>query len=321
MQEGVVNRQWQVSAYGGSEVLERVEQADIPATAGQAVVRVKASSINPIDWKMASGEFKWVMRVSFPYVPLFDLSGIVEAVGEGVSQVAVGDRVAVRLHTSSGGAAADLVSVDAETLVKLPKDVSFEVGAALPLVGLTALQTLFGKGEGLRSLHGERILVLGASGGVGHLAVQLAHLAEAEVVGVCSGKNVDFVTSLGADEVIDYTTDPDFGSMPKFSLIVDAVGYGAKRCTPWLKPEGRYATVAPVPSDLPKVLTSRVLPGPKVDVVMMSPRHDDLASLVELVAAGRIRVNVEEVLSIDGLPEAWQRSKGSRTVGKLVLRS
>jgi NADPH:quinone reductase-like Zn-dependent oxidoreductase len=202
-------------AYGGPE---RLELTDIPRPSpgpGQVLVRVIASSVNPIDWKLASGMVRLFMPVKFPAVPGFDIAGDVAELGRGVTGYAIGDRVHARIAWKEGtGACADFAVVGWDVLAKAPAGMDPGEAAALPLAGLTALQ-------GLRDRAGlpledarERVLVVGASGGVGHLGVQIARAAGATVVGVCSERNAPLVSSLGAHDVIDYKKPDPYRGQP-----------------------------------------------------------------------------------------------------------
>lgn len=199
-------------AYGdASNVL--VHSSSHPVTAPsstQVQVRVHAASINPIDWQMIEGKRRLLTSRSFPFVPLFDLSGVVVAVGDTVTRLKVGDAVHADNKTGGGGAS-EVVNVEQDLVSILPDGLSFAEAAALPLAAQTALVAL----EKAHVGPGSRVCIIGASGGVGSFAVQIAKaLGAAHVTAVCSTRNSEFVSSLGADDVVDYTSNSIDRALP-----------------------------------------------------------------------------------------------------------
>ena len=193
-----------------------------PPSRTQVLIRVHAASLNPIDWQMIQGNRRLITRRSFPFVPLFDLAGVVVSVGADVTQFKVGDAV----HTDNqkdGGGASEFVAVDQSLVSPKPETLSIAEAAALPLAAQTALLAL-DKGEvGADS----RICIVGASGGVGSFAVQIAKaLGAARVIGVCSAQNAQFVRDLGADQIVDYnkTTISDALGAKSVDVVLDCVG-------------------------------------------------------------------------------------------------
>lgn len=186
---------------------------------------VAAISINPIDWKLMSGALKFIMPVKFPSVPCFDLAGTVVEAAEG-GDFKTGDKVFVRLSTLLGGAAAKEVVLDASAAALIPEGMTFAEAAGLPLAGLTALQGLRDHGGLKTDGKAQSVLVVGASGGVGHLAVQIAVASGAKVTATCGSKNVALVKSLGANTVVDYQTQylTQVLRDQEFDLVLDCVG-------------------------------------------------------------------------------------------------
>ena len=186
-----------VYQYGGPEQL-RLERIERPVPqAGEVLVRVHAVGVNPADWKILDGSLRHVFTRPFPYTPGLDLAGIVEEVGPGVTAFEKGQAVFGR---TTNGAYAEYTTASIETLALKPRGISFDEAAAIPGGAATAWQALF---EGAELQAGQRILIQGAAGGVGLFAVQLAKLRRTYVIGTTSTPNVDFVRSLGADEVLD----------------------------------------------------------------------------------------------------------------------
>ena len=304
-------------AYGGPEKLELTDLPRPVPRAGEVLVRVLACGVNPVDWKRAGGAMRLIMPVSLPAVPGFELAGEVVEVGPGVAGFPAGTRVHARI-SNKGGAAAELAVVGADTLVPVPAGMDSGEAAGLPLAGMTALQGLRDRGglplQGAR----QRVLVVGASGGVGHLAVQIAHAAGATVVGVCSGRNAALVASLGADEVVDYAKEDAYRGLAPFDLVLDCVAGDAAPWLPRLGAGGRYASVSPgvgtfLRSALNVFASKSVLP------VMLKSNAADLRVLDGLVEAGKLRVVVDGRFPLEGLARAWERSLSGRAVGKIVV--
>ncbi len=308
----------QYSRYGGVEVLELVETPCPEPKAGQLLVRVHVFSVNPIDWKMMSGKYRLILRAPNPCTPCFDLCGVVEEVGPGVEGFAVGDRVLTREPGLHGGGAAEFAVIQAAAAVLAPDGVSDAACAAAPLVAQTALQGLRlckALGEGLR------VLVVGASGGVGHLAVQIAKLHGAHVTGVCSTRNVEFVRSLGADEVVDYTQTDDYGQ-GVFDAVLDCAGKA-----PWkilyraLKSGGVVGEVSPSVRHFWPMLTLPFYSRKRLKPVMLDANGDDMQTIASWMGEGKLHVEVEQVYEgLLQLPKAFVRNESGRTRGKLVIQ-
>jgi NADPH:quinone reductase-like Zn-dependent oxidoreductase len=303
--------------YGGPERLEVAELPRPKPGPSQVLVRVVASSVNPVDWKMASGTQRLIMPVTLPMTPGFDIAGEVAEVGQGVSGFAVGARVHARI-SNKGGGSAELSLADVDLVAAMPAAMDFADAAGLPLAGMTALQ-------GLRDgcslpMQGatERVLVVGASGGVGHFAVQIARAAGATVVGVCSGRNVDLVKSLGAHEVVDYTRPDAFAGQAPFDAVFDCVGGSP---APWLArmtPKGRFASCMPGPSVfLGQALN--LVRGQRVRAVLLKANAPDLRALDALFEAGKLRVVIDSRFKLADLRQAWERSLSGRSTGKIIV--
>jgi NADPH:quinone reductase-like Zn-dependent oxidoreductase len=306
-------------AYGGPE---RLEMADIPRPSpgpGQVLVRVIASSVNPVDWKRASGKMRLIMPVKFPAVPGFDVAGDIAELGQGVMGYAIGDRVHARMATNGGtGACAEFAVVGLDMLAKAPAGMDPGEAAALPLAGQTALQGLRDRAglplEGAR----ERVLVVGASGGVGHIGVQIARASGATVVGVCSERNAALVSSLGAHEVIDYKKPDPYRGQAPFDIVLDCVGGSPSPWIALLSGGGRYASPMPGPGVFLRSMLNP-LTGKKVRAVMLKSNAADLAVLDRLVKAGKLRVVIDSRYPHTDLRAAWERSRTGRAAGKIVI--
>jgi NADPH:quinone reductase-like Zn-dependent oxidoreductase len=312
-----------------SDALVRVELPTPEPGRGEVRVAVHAIGVNPVDWKMRSGgplrlAARTIRTVRGPRGPIIlgvDFAGVIEAIGSGVTGLAVGQRVVGGTDFSRGqhGSYADTVLVRADQLCVVPDAVPLDVAAALPVAGVTAWMALH---EYRVITPGRRVLILGASGGVGQLAVQLAkHSCHAGlVVGVCSARNAGLVERLGADVVLDYDAgEPLERAKPHgpYDVIIDcAGGYPASRCRALLAPLGRHVMVA---GDSPAAMLQVAVPPFRSRPILGRPTRARLAALLDAVAAGRVAVPIAERMPLVEVEAAHARSKTGRMTGKLVL--
>ena len=314
-------RAWQYTTYGGPDDMRVVDlPRPVPGT-GQLLIRVRATSVNPIDWKMASGMFRPMVRTPFPYFPGYDVAGEVVERGPGAEAFAVGDRVYARLDQVHGGANAELCLVNLTVAARVPDGLGWAEAAAIPLAGMTALQGL--RDEGGMPLQGAtgRVLVVGASGGVGTYAVQIARRAGAEVVGVCSGRNEALVRELGAHDVINYQSESGVGRRAPYDIVLDCVGAeGFGVFKPHLQRNGAFVTAFPVQRGTQwGLLTSRILPGPRCRYVRLRTNAADLGLLSGMVQEGALRSVLDHVYAFEELPQAHKDSIAGRARGKIVV--
>jgi len=286
---------------GDVDVL-RLEEVERPVPAdGEVLVRVHAASINPIDWKIRRG----LMPKPLPAILGSDASGVVEtSSAEGFSE---GEEVFGFL--GSGSYAEFGVGIPA-TLAHKPDHVSHEQAAALPVAALTAWQALFERGGLQRE---ERVLINGASGGVGHLAVQLAANAGAEVLATGSPRNREFVLGLGAQRFIDYTSEDPATAADNLDLVFDVVGHGTQELLGAIRPGGRMVVIASAP---PEGAAEREVDA---QLLVMSPDAAELERLAKLVADGVIRVELDQVVPLADIQRAHALSESGHTRGKIVL--
>ncbi len=303
--------------YGGPEVLE-VRDLPVPEPrSGQVRVRVRASTVNPLDWKLRRGKMRLLMPAHFPKVGGWDLAGEVDKVGPRVTGLAPGDAVLGSADPRMNGAHAEYCVVAAKFLQKKPPGLSYAQGAALVGSGLTALQMVRELG---RTRPGERVLVIGASGGVGHLAVQLAKADGATVAAVCSARNDGFVRDLGADDTFPY----DQGPIPageRFDVILDAVkARSYLSLVKHLNPRGRY--VATLPDPVGMVVQWLLLPfgsRRRCRFVMAFPTRARLSAIAALAEAGNLRPVIDRAFPLEALAEAEALSEAGHVRGKLVV--
>jgi NADPH:quinone reductase-like Zn-dependent oxidoreductase len=312
------------STYGSPDCL-RFEEIPTPeVSTGKVLVKVRASSVNPYDWHMMRGE-PYLLRMSEglrrPKAEGMgiDLAGTVEAVGEGVTSFKVGDEV----FGNGAGTLAELAVASENRLAHKPTGVSFEAAAVIPCAAVTALMGLQ-RGE-LRA--GQRVLINGASGGVGSFAVQIAKSMGATVTGVCSTRNVDLVTSIGADEVIDYMKDDFSRRAQKFDVVMDTVGNRSltalrraltKDGTLVLAAGAKGKWFRPVALLLKGIVTSKFVHH-KIRVVLAVTSREVLDELGALVQSGAVTPVIDRSYSLSECAQAVQYLEEGHARGKVVV--
>lgn len=321
-----------VRSYGSPDVLELAD-VDRPVPADREVlVRVRATSVQPYDWHHMRGEpyvarlMPGTLGLRAPKIGVLgaDVAGHVEAVGRNVTAFRPGDEVYALV---AQGGFAEYVCVPEDRLAPKPKNLSFEQAAAVPLAGVTALYGLCGQGR-MRS--GQRVLVNGASGGVGTFAVQIAAALGATVTGVCGTRNMDLVRSLGADQVADYTVRDCTRLGPPHDLLLDVAGgrsaWACRRALTskgtyvavggprgrWLQPAGHvFAAVAMSP-----VVSQRMV---MADVYACTEHKQSLMTLTELIEAGKVTPVIDRGFSFEDIPAAVAYQENGHATGKVVI--
>jgi len=317
------------SRYGGPETLALSDAQPVPTPgAGEVRVRVQASSVAAGDVHMMTGRPYMMRLMGFGLlapkhgIPGLDVAGVVDAVGDGVSGLKVGDSVYGELER---GAFAEFVAGPERLLAKLPAGLSFAEAAALPTSGMTAREAVQEQG---RVAAGERVLVIGATGGVGHFALQIAVADGADVDAVCSAQGADFARSLGANRVLDYRKDAITSASAAYDVVIDTAGTIPLRAARrMLRPRGRWVAVnagrgGPFLGPIPRMLAmtmGNVGRETKFKVFVAVPSAENLAQLTQLVERGALRPEVQRTYSLDEVPRALadQQAGGSR--GKRVI--
>ncbi len=284
--------------YGDADQLHSQTLATPTRAPGTVLIRVHAASINPIDVRLRRGEAKWILPGGFPRVPGYDVAGVI-AEGDPQAGLHPGDRVLGFLENIYGGGYAQYARCAVSGVAKIPEDMGFEQAAALPLAGTTALQSLRDKGS---IKPGDRVLINGASGGVGALAVQVAKSLGAYVAGVASGKHEAFVRSLGADAFIDYE-ERRFTELGRgWQVIFDVAGtssyWNARHV---LMQDGRYVSLEPNLQGFASSLAANLLPQHGY-VVLVHPCASDLVDLINLYQSGQLQVTLADVLPLEQAP-------------------
>ncbi|MFE0519364.1 NADP-dependent oxidoreductase [Streptomyces sp. NPDC058954] len=300
------------SAFGGPEVLVYSE-TDVPEVGpGEVLLRVAGAGVNPGDAVLRAGRVPEL--VTLPWTPGNDVAGVVERVGEGVTRFVPGDEVYGMLALARRGAYAEYTAVPADTLAFAPNNLDLAHAAAVPLVAFTAWQAL---AVLARVRPGDRVLIHAAAGGVGHVAVQLAKEFGAYVIGTARAANHDFLRELGADELIDYTATDFRAAVTGVDVVLDLVGgaYGP-RSLDVLRPGGLLIGASIDPGTDEQRAAAR---GLRYVWVTAEPSGEVLERITERIAAGRLRVAVQETYPLAEAAEAHRAIGAKRTTGKIVL--
>jgi len=304
-----------VHAYGGPEVLTYEDAPRPEPRRGEVLVAVHAASVNPVDWKARAGYIKDYVKYTLPMTPGVDFSGVVAAIGAGVSGVAIGDEVYGQQDwTNPNGSYAEYLPVGASQIAAKPRTVDHVRAAAVPLVAPTAWQALFAA-DAIDPKPGTTILINGAAGGVGSFAVQLAKWAGATVIGTGSAGNEQFLRELGVDRFIDYAREP-IDSAGKVDAVLDMVG-GETQAQLWsvLKPGGVLASTVGPPADAPGKPE-----GARGVAVMGNAAIPQLSRIAKLIDQGAIKPIVSEVFPLAKAHKAQELSQTGHVRGKIVLR-
>jgi len=313
--------------YGGVEAL-RVERVPIPVPADdELLVRVHAAGLNPLDWHVLHGK-PYVMRLSSGFGrPAdarvgVDFSGTVESVGSAVRGFKAGDAV---FGARRGAFAEYMVVREGGAVAHLPDSVDFEQAAGVPIAATTALQAVRDAGQVTSGMH---VLINGASGGVGSFAVQIAKAMGAEVTGVSSARNTEWVRSLGADHAIDYAVEDFTTGGPRFDVVIDNVGnHGLSAMRAALKPDGILVMVTgpktnnwlgPIGRMLGATLSGYVVSQTQVTVFAETSKAD-MTVLRDMLAAGHLRAIIDRRFAMDTIPEAITYLEQGRTRGKNII--
>ncbi|MBV9827232.1 MAG: NADP-dependent oxidoreductase [Alphaproteobacteria bacterium] len=299
-----------LSAHGGPEMLRYGDIADPVAGPDEVVVDIVAASVNAADWKVRQGSYD--SKLKFPYILGRDFSGVVAAKGAAVTDLQVGDEVFGVLDAGIEGAYAEKVAIKAAIIAKKPAKLDHAEAAAMALTSLTAIWALE---DTAKLKRGETVLIQGGAGGVAGFAIQLAKHIGAHVVTTASARNHDYVRSLGADEIIDYSTQDFTKSAPKCDVVFDTVGGEVQvKSYEVLKPGGRLVWIAAAPAGFQK---------PRDDVELLRPKvardRAHLERMKELLGAGAVWPPAITRYKLADAAEAHKISEGRHLQGKLVL--
>lgn len=295
--------------YGGPEELKHEQVQHPEPQADEVLVRVLAAGVNPVDWKITEGWMKDFRPIQFPYIPGRDIAGIVEEVGPGVTAFQKGQAV---FGQSAKGGYAEHTLASITTLALKPDTISFQEAAAIPVGATTAWQGLFDHGD---LQPGQTVLIQGAAGGVGLFAVQFARWKGAHVIGTTSSANVDFVRSLGAETVIDYTATSVEQAVHDVDLVFDTVGASTLASSlKALKNGGTLVTIAGQP-DKAQLQEKNA----RVESFAAQVSRDLLTSFAQLINEGQLKVAIEASYPLTKADRAHEHSKKGHGRGRIVL--
>lgn len=310
----------QIKRYGGSEVVEINQSTPAPndPSAGKVLVRIKAAGVNPADWKVREGYFQQMMPLQFPSTLGMDFSGIVEKVGEGVSDFKYNDEVygQASLIRGGSGAFAEMALANADTIAYKPKTLSHEEAAGLPLAGVSAWQALV---ETIGLSKGQKILIHGGAGGVGSIAIPLARYIGAYVTTTVSEKDKQFAKEeIGADEIIDYKTQTfeDVLSSHDYDAVLDTVGGETYSRSFKILKRGTGIIVSTLEQPNQELMEKF---GVKAIFVFSQVNRERLTKLAQWVDQNNVRVNVDKMFPLDDAAKALEYQKDGHPRGKVVL--
>ncbi len=324
--------------YGGPEVLQVVDDLPIPQVGPNGVlVRVHASSVNPIDWKLRRGLLAAARPVVFPVIWGCDLSGVVTEVGPAVTLFKPGDEVYGfkdgYVAKTFRGTYAEFAVMPEKSLAKKPMGLSHEEAASIPLAALTAWQALLNQGK-LKP--GQRVLIHAGAGGVGTMAIQIAKAFGANVTATASTRNQELLRQLGADQPIDYSLEKIEELRHKFDLVLDGVGqsvwpasfralkFGGRLVTLTVpiprEPAGKLKFFATAIAGLAGGALLGSVGGKRLRMIQAKPRGGDLEKITALIEAGKIQPVIEKVFPLEQIADAHRLSEAGHVRGKLVIR-
>lgn len=302
-----------IHSYGDTGVMVYEDVERPTPGAGEVLVQVRAASINPVDLAVRAGYLQNMVPLVLPLTLGVDVAGVVEALGAGVSTVAVGDAVYGYSNLMRQGTYAEFAVVQASELATKPTSVDFDTAAAVPLAGLTAWQSLFDV-AGLTA--GQTVLIHGAGGGVGSFAVQFAVIKGARVLATASSDKIALLRELGVAEAIDYTTTQFEDVARDVDVVYDTIGGAVlERSLAVLKPGGILVTVAGQPD-----ATAAAARGVRASFVMAQANGAELSEIARLIDAGKVKPQVSMVLPLTEARQAHDLVARGHTRGKIVLR-
>ena len=303
-----------INTYGNEDVLDYIDVDRPEPKADEVLVKVHVAAVNPAAWKIRNG-FGEMFGLKLPLILGGEIAGTIEEVGVEVKNFKQGD--AVYGITASGGLSggyAEYALAKAAAIAPKPESITFEESAAIPVAALTAWQAMF---DVAHLSSGQRILIAGASGGVGSMAVQLAKAKGAFVIGTASGRNEQFVRDLGADEFVDYTRQPFEEVVKDMDVVFDTIGGDTlEQAFKTLKKGGFLVSAVETPSEeKAKEFDIKV-----AQLLFFQPSAQQLTEINRLIEAGKLKIHVETVLPLPEVKKAHQLSQSRRTRGKIVLQ-
>lgn len=302
--------------FGGLDALSYQDLPRPVPAAGEVLIRVHAAGVNPVDWKTRTGSVPWKHKIDpFPLVLGWDVSGTVAAVGRNVTGFAIGDAVYGMIRfPEPAGTYAEYATAPAEHILPKPDCVDFLEAAALPLVSLTAWQALFEAGE---LEQGQTVLIHGAAGGVGHVAVQLAKSCGARVIGTARGRDSDYLRGLGIDAHIDFETTRFEDVVRDVDLVLDPLGGKVQQHSWGVMKKGAILVSLRTTTDLEEKAKAYSVRARRI---LVRPEMEHFARINGLVESGELRPTISTVYSLHEAREAQEQIERGPTRGKVVLR-
>jgi NADPH:quinone reductase-like Zn-dependent oxidoreductase len=306
-------------SFGDPGVLEWVEDWVKPAVAAnQVLVRVAAGSVNPKDVLLRKGKFsRTLARDPLPRVAGLDIAGEVVEIGKNIADLVTGDLIFGMTNRFSGGVHSEYAVFEESEIARAPSGISSVTASCVPLSAQTALQALR---DHCKIAHGHKVLINGASGGVGHFAVQIAKVLGAEVHAVCGSSHLDFVAALGADMVHDYAVEPAPQIASTFHCVFDVFGrFSRKDFAKQLGRKGLFVSTVPKVATLRGELLARVGLDQRSRLVQVKSCTSDLNQLREWIESKRLRPHVDKVYPVTAAQDAHRHIESKHTTGKVVL--
>ncbi len=302
-----------IHSYGGPETLVYEDAPRPEPAADEVLIRVHAASVNPVDWKIGSGFGKENFKHHLPLILGWDVAGTIEAIGSDVKQFQPGDVVYGYTSLFRDGTYAEFTVAKETEIALKPASLDFVQAAAIPVVALTARQALFDI-AGLTT--NQRVLIHGASGGVGSMGVQLAKAKGIYVIGTASAHNADFLRQLGTDEIIDYQKTKFETVVQDIDVVLDTVGGDTQeRSFGVLRKDGFLVSTVSPPSQ-----EKAAQYGVRSAMVNVQPNAAQLNEITGLLESGKLNIRVETVLPLSEARQAHEMSQSGRTRGKIVLK-
>jgi 2-desacetyl-2-hydroxyethyl bacteriochlorophyllide A dehydrogenase len=304
-----------IEQYGTADELKEREVPMPEVKDNQVLVEMHATSINPIDWKLRAGYLKDMLPFEFPIILGWDAAGVIAEVGDKVTSFKKGDRVFARPDTTAHGTYAEYVAVDENLLAKMPENASFEEAASIPLAGLTAWQCLVDFSE-IKS--GDKVLIHAGAGGVGSLAIQIAKRFGAHVASTASGKNEEFLKSLGVDHFINYREEDFELALDDYDIVVDTMGGEIqKKSMNVLKKGGKLVSIVSPPDE--NLAKEKDI---KAGFLWLEPNGKQLSQLGEMIEQGKLKPLVGHTFPFteQGLKEAHELSESHHAKGKIAIK-
>ncbi|RZJ88436.1 MAG: NADP-dependent oxidoreductase [Chryseobacterium sp.] len=303
--------------FGNTDVLHTLEQAKPLVQSNQVLVKVKAFSINPMDWKIRKGEMKLMSGSKFPKNTGADFAGVIEDIGFSVSGFKIGDEVfGVVKNMMKEGASSQYVAVPSSLVWKKPEKISFAQAASIPVVGTAAVTTI----EKMGKINSQTsILVNGATGGFGMFLLQLLKQHGASVTAVTSSKGIEYATKWGADKIIDYTKENVLLQNTSYDIVIDLSGkMGYKSAKKIMKPKSIFLNPTPQPVEIPISLFKNLFTGKKHIVVLSSPGTSYTNVLLNALKKD-LDIEVNKVFPFEQYKEAYQYAEKGGYTGKIVV--